>query len=115
MAYGAFFYCTHSCCGNASVCKLIAAGCACEQAVVSESAFWISDLLTFLEVPEDLRLALSTQRLVRLNEMQHPSSTAVLAGHQPDIAPVAASLDGNDDTSAMVPLLISSIRQVRAR
>ncbi|KAL8435061.1 hypothetical protein ACSSS7_002731 [Eimeria intestinalis] len=43
------------------------------KAVVSESAFWISELQAFLEIPEDLRPALSTQRLVRLSELQHPS------------------------------------------
>lgn len=80
--------------------------------MVSESAFWISDVLTFLEVPEDLRAALSTQRLIRLNELQHPdkSATESVAIRQPVRTSAAASVA---EAPMVFPLLPSATPQVR--
>lgn len=80
--------------------------------MVSESAFWIPDFLIFLEVPEDLRPTLSTQRLVRLSELQHHSkcSPAPVASPQPE-PDVGAAVCGS--SSPAIPFLPSLATQVR--
>ncbi|KAL8447166.1 hypothetical protein Emag_004432 [Eimeria magna] len=84
------------------------------DAVVSESAFWISELQAFLEVPEDLRPALSTQRLVRLSELQHPSRCTFPFA---DIQPTgdASAVDPLERTPVAFPVAHTSPAQATTR
>lgn len=94
--------------------------------MVRESAFWTCGLLFFLEVPEDVRPALSTQRLIRLNELHHPAEDSARRRHMRGIAAAAAASENanenavslheeGEEAAAATPLLISApVRPVRS-